>query len=495
MTAMTSRLAWAASFALAASFGAAQAQQTDITVGLQLEPPHLDPTSAAAGAIDSVLYSNVFEGLTRFMSDGSVAPGLAANWEISEDGTVYTFTLRDGVTFHDGTTMDAEDVKFSLDRARAEDSVNAQKALFEGITDVTVVDPQTVQVTLAEPNGSFLFNMAWGDAVIVAPESIENIKQTPIGTGAFRFVEWVQGDRIVLEKNADYWGTPALLDKATFKFISDPTAAFAAMMAEDIDAFSGFPAPENLPQFEADPRFQVLVGSTEGETILSINNKQAPFDDVRVREAVAHAIDRQAIIDGAMFGYGTPIGTHFAPHNPAYVDLTAMSAFDPAKSKALLAEAGFPDGFETTLHLPPPSYARRGGEIIAAQLAEVGITAEIINVEWALWLETVFRGKNFGLTIVSHTEPMDIGIYARPDYYFQYDNPAFQELMATLNTTNDPEARTALMQDAQRMIAADYVNGYLFQLAALGVAKADLEGLWVNAPTQATDLTAVNWAN
>ena len=495
MTARPARLVWAASFAVAASFGAAQAQQNSITVGLQLEPPHLDPTSAAAGAIDSVLYSNVFEGLTRFMSDGSIVPGLAASWEISDDGLTYTFSLRDGVTFHDGTTMDAEDVKFSLDRILAEDSANAQKALYTAISSVDVVDPQTVTLTLSEPNGNMLFNLAWGDAVIVAPESIENIKQNPIGTGAFKFVSWTQGDSIQLEKNPDYWGTPAVLDSATFKFISDPTAAFAAMMAEDIDAFSGFPAPENLPQFEADPRFQVLVGSTEGETILSTNNLQPPFDDVRVRQAVAHAIDRQAIIDGAMFGYGTPIGTHFAPHNPAYVDLTGQSNYDPEKSKALLAEAGLADGFETTLHLPPPSYARRGGEIIAAQLAEVGITAEIINVEWAQWLETVFRGKNFGLTIVSHTEPMDIGIYARPEYYFQYDNAAFQELMTTLNATTDPDMRTEMMQQAQQIIADDYVNGYLFQLAALGVAKADLQGLWANAPTQATDLTAVSWGN
>ena len=491
----TFRRGFASAVALAAGLSAVQAQAlSEITVAMQLEPPHLDPTSAAAGAIDSVLYSNVFEGLTRFMGDGSIAPGLAESWDISEDGLTYTFHLHGGVMFHDGTTMDGEDVKFSLDRARAEDSVNAQKALFTGIADVSVVDPQTVKVTLSEPNGSFLFNLAWGDAVIVAPESIDNIKQMPVGTGAFKFVEWMQGDSIVLDKYADYWGTPAMLDRATFKFISDPTAAFAAMMAEDVDVFSGFPAPENLPQFEADPRFQVLVGSTEGETILAMNNKQPPFDDVRVREAVAHAIDRQAIIDGAMFGYGTPIGTHFAPHNPAYVDLTGLSGYDPDKARALLAEAGLPDGFETTLHLPPPSYARRGGEIIAAQLAEVGIKAEITNVEWAQWLETVFKGKSFGLTIVSHTEPMDINIYARPDYYFQYDNKAFQDLMVTLNATTDPDKRTEMLQQAQRIIAEDYVNGYLFQLAALSVAKAGVQGLWTNAPTQATDLTAVSWA-
>jgi peptide/nickel transport system substrate-binding protein len=482
--------------ALAASLTAGQAMaEGSVTVALQLEPPHLDPTSAAAGAIDSVLYSNVFEGLTRFMSDGSVVPGLAESWEISDDGLTYTFKLRSGVTFHDGTTMDAEDVKFSLDRARAEDSVNAQKALFAGITDVMVVDSMTVKVTLSEASGNFLFNMAWGDAVIVAPESIGDIKTTPIGTGAFKFAGWVQGDKIDLMKNPDYWGTPAVMDSATFKFISDPTAAFAAVMAEDVDAFVGFPAPENLPQFEADERFQVLVGSTEGETILSTNNKQPPFDDVRVRKALAHAIDRQAIIDGAMFGLGTPIGTHFAPHNPAYMDLTGNSAYDPDMAKALLAEAGFADGFETTLHLPPPSYARRGGEIIAAQLAAVGIKAEITNVEWAQWLETVFRGKNFGLTIVSHTEPMDIGIYARPEYYFQYDNKAFQDLMAKLNGTTDPDMRTDLLHQAQTIISEDYVNGYLFQLAFPTVAKAGLQGLWENAPTQATDLTAVSWSN
>jgi peptide/nickel transport system substrate-binding protein len=478
--------------ALAASMGMAQAK-SDIVVAMQLEPPHLDPTSAAAGAIDSVLYSNVFEGLTRFASDGAVIPGLAESWDISEDGKTYTFHLRNGVKFHDGTAMDAEDVKFSLGRARAEDSANAQKALFKGIEAVEVVDPATVKVTLSAPNGSFLFNMAWGDAVIVAPESIENIKTKPVGTGAFQFSNWVQGDKIDLTKNADYWGTPAKLDKVTFKFISDPTAAFAAVMAQDVDAFAGFPAPENLPQFEADPRFQVLVGSTEGETILAMNNKQPPFDNVKVREAVAHAIDRQAIIDGAMFGYGTPIGTHFAPHNPDYEDLTGLSGYDPELSKKLLAEAGFADGFKTTLKLPPPSYARRGGEIIAAQLRAVGIETEISNLEWAQWLEQAFRGKDFGLTIVSHTEPFDIGIYARPDYYFQYDNPTFQKLMDDLNATTDPAQRSAMLKQAQEIIAKDYVNGYLFELAYPTVANAKIRGLWKDAPTQAADMTAVYW--
>lgn len=478
---------------LALGTGMAEAGKTDLTMGMQLEPPHLDPTGAAAGAIDEIVYANVYEGLTRFSSDGAILPALAESWAISDDGLTYTFTLHSGVKFHDGTALDSEDVKFSLDRARAEDSTNAQKALFAGISTVEATNETTVAVTLSAPNGAFLFNMAWGDAVIVAPESIDDAKTHPVGTGPFVFSNWVQGDRIELSRNADYWGIPAKLDEVTFKFISDPTAAFAAMMAEDVDAFSVFPAPENLMQFEADARFKVIVGSSEGETILAINNKMPPFDNIKVREAVAHAIDRQSIIDGAMFGYGTPIGTHFAPHHPDYTDLTAQSNYDPALAKSLLAEAGFADGFTTTLKLPPPSYARRGGEIIAAQLREVGITVEITNVEWSDWLEQVFKGYDFGLTIVSHTEPLDIGIYARPEYYFQYDNAVFQALMVGLNAATDAEDRSEILQAAQKMIADDYVNGYLFQLAKTGVANTNLMGLWENAPTQANDLTAVYW--
>jgi peptide/nickel transport system substrate-binding protein len=477
---------------LAISATGALAQQTNITIGMQLEPPNLDPTGGAAAAIDEVVYANVFEGLTRFASDGAVIPGLAASWDISDDGLIYTFDLHSGVTFHDGTSFTAADAVFSLDRARAEDSTNAQKALFTGIASAEAVDDTTLVVTLSAPNGGFLFNLAWGDAVIVAPESADNLATNPVGTGPFMFSDWVQGDRVELTRNPDYWGEMPALEAATFKFISDPNAAFAAMMAGDLDAFPNFPAPETLSQFDADPRFTVIVGSTEGETILSINNQAENLSDIRVRQAIAHAINRQDIIDGAMFGFGTPIGTHFAPHNPDYVDLTGQSAFDPDLARQLLAEAGVED-LTLRLMLPPPTYARRGGEIIASQLRDVGIQTEISNLEWAQWLEQVFRGKDFDLTIVSHTEPMDITIYARPDYYFQYDNPDFQQMMEDLNFLTDPAERSSMLQAAQRVIADDYVNGYLFQLAKTGVANANIVGLWENSPTQANDLTGVSW--
>ena len=470
----------------------ALAAPDSITLAMVLEPPNLDPTGGAAAAIDEVVYANVFEGLTRIGPDGSVQPDLAESWQVADDGKSYTFHLRPGVTFHDGATFDAQDVVFSLDRARAPDSTNAQKTLFEGIDKVEAIDPQTVRVTLKSPDGAFPFKMAWGDAVMVDPASIKDIATRPVGTGPFKFGEWKQGDHITLTAYDGYWGKKPALKTATFRFIADPTAAFAAIMAGDIDAFPIYPAPETLAQIQTDPRFKVLVGTTEGETILAMNNARPPLDNVKVREAIAHAINRQDLIDGAMFGYGTPIGTHFAPHNPDYTDLTAQSAYDPELSKKLLAEAGVRD-LTLRLALPPPPYARRGGEIIAAELRAIGIQTQITNMEWAQWLEQVYKNADYDLTIISHVEPMDIGIYGREKYYFNYRNPAFRETMSRLDATTDPAQRSALLKQAQQIISDDYVNAYLFQLPKTGVAKAEIEGLWENAPMPANDLTGVSW--
>ena len=470
------------------------AQRDSLVLGMSLEPPHLDPTAGAAAAIDEVVYANLFEGLTRIDETGAVQDGLAADWTISADGLTYTFTLRDGVTFHDGTTMDSADVKFSLDRARAVDSVNAQKGLFEAIAAVETPDPLTVVVKLSRPEGLFLWNMGWGDAVIVAPETAETNKTSPVGTGPFRFLEWKKGDSVRLARQDAYWGPQPALKSVTFKFVSDPSAQVAALLAGDIDAIPNVGAPESLERFKADDRFEVRVGTTEGETILVMNQRRQPFSDVRVRRAISQAIDRQAIIDGAMFGYGTPIGTHFAPHHAAYRDLTGVYPHDPAAARALLADAGYGQGFRAAMKLPPPSYARRGGEIIAAQLAAVGIEVEIVPVEWAQWLQEVFKGDyDFDLTIVSHTEPLDIGIYARSDYYFGYRSDDLNAVIEELKGESNEAERAALYGLAQEIIADDAANVFLFQLARTGVQRKGLKGLWLNAPVQANDVTGVYW--
>ncbi len=470
------------------------AARTDLVIGIPLEPPHLDPTAGAAAAIDEVLYANVFEGLTRIGPSGEVLPALAESWEISDDGAVYTFRLRSGVTFHDGSAFDAEDVKFSLDRARAEDSVNAQKILFEAIDSVEAVDPATVKITLRHPQGAFLYNMGWGDAVIVAPESAGTNKEKPIGTGPFRFENWAKGASIRLAKADSYWGEPAYLDKVEFRIVPDAAAAVPALLSGDVQAFPFF-QPDGVAQIEGDPRFRIEVGATEGETLLSMNNRKAPFDKLQVRQAISYALDRQAIIDGASAGLGTPIGSHQSPASKAYVDLTGAYPHDVARAKELLKEAGLENGFKTTIKLPPPSYARLGGEIIASQLREVGIDAEIIPVEWAQWLDQVFTRKDYDLTIVSHTEPNDIDIYARKDYYFNYDNPEFDRVIAELNLISDEAKRNELLRQAQKILADDAVVGFLYELPKVGVWDARLEGFWKDAPIQANDVTKVRWTD
>jgi peptide/nickel transport system substrate-binding protein len=472
--------------------GMSYAQSTEIRIGVALEPPALDPTAGAAEAIDVVVYQNIFEGLVRIDETGAVQPGLASAWTISDDGLTYRFTLVEGATFHDGTAFDAEDVKFTFDRLLAEDSVNAQKALYTPIETVTVIDPQTVEIALSRQDGLFLFNLGRGDAVIVAPESADNNANDPIGTGPFAFVQWDRGSRVILEQYGPYWGEKPALTKATYVFIGDTATMTSALLAGDIDGTNNF-APEALAVFEGNPQFKVLVGSTEGETILATNNAKAPFDKLEVRKAMAHAINRTDIIEGATYGYGVPIGTHFAPHNPDYLDLTNTYPYDPEAAKALLAEAGFPDGFSATLKLPPLTYARLSGQIIASEFSKIGIKLELINMDWAPWLEDVFANKDFDLTIISHVEPFDIGIYANPDYYFGYDNPEVQALNETLNATTDEAQRKVLVQQIQTIIAEDAVNGYLFELAQTGVWNAKLEGMWQNAPIEGVVLRGIHW--
>lgn len=485
----------AATALVLASSTAVFAARTDLVVGVVLEPPHLDPTGGAAAAIDEVVYANVMEGLTRINEKAEVIPGLAESWDISEDGKEYTFHLRTGAKYHDGTDFTAEDVKFSLDRARDPNSTNAQKKLFSNIASVDVVDPATVKVTLNFPEGLFLYNMGLGDAVIVAPESADGNKEKPIGTGPFKFDSWAKGSSITLVKADSYWGEPVFLDKVEFRVIPDAAAAVPALLSGDVQAFPNAPVGDALAQVQADPRLKVVIGATEGETILSMNGKKAPFDKLEVRQAISSAIDKAAVIEAASNGLGQPIGSHMSPANPAYIDLTGTYPYDVAKAKEYLKAAGMENGFNATIKLPPVPYARLGGEVIAAQLREVGINLEIIPVEWADWLSAVYTNGDYDMSIVSHTEANDIDIYARPNYYIGYENADFNAKVDELKKTVDVAKRNELLGELQTMLAKDAPVVYLFELPKVGVWDAKVQGMWENSPIQANDLTKVKWVD
>jgi peptide/nickel transport system substrate-binding protein len=475
--------------------GTAQAAKDSLVLGMVLEPPVLDPTAGAAAAIREVVYQNIFEGLTKIDGAGTVQPALAKSWTIAPDGMTYTFALHTEAKFHDGAPFDCSVVKFTYERAVAPESTNAQKGKFEPIASVACPDPATAVITLKRVTGLFLFNIGLSDAVMISPASAAGNKTNPVGTGPYKFKNWVKGDRVELVRNDAYWGAKPAIATVAFRFIADPSAAAAAMLAGDIDAFPLFPAPETLDQFRKDKKFVVNIGTTAGKTIMSLNNTRKPFDDVRVRRALAYAIDRKTLVD-ALGNYGTPIGSHFVPSDPGFVDLTGAYPYDPAKAKALLAEAGIKPGFTMTLRLPPPPYARRGGEVIAAMLEQVGIIAKQEPVEWAQWLEQVFgKATNYDATIIAHVEPNDLDIYARDFYYFNYQSPEYRALYKSYVETVDPAKQLELVGQLQRKLSADEPAVFLFALAKVGVWKAGLRGLWTNQPVPANPIAGISWAD
>ena len=486
------RVAIYASIALTMSFSHLFASSS-ISIGMQQEPTSLDPTSDATASIDGMLSHNVYESLTTVNESGQVLPALATDWQVSPDGLEYTFNLRKNVKYHDGSAFDSEDVLFSFERAMSEDSVNPTKKIFKPIEEISAPDSHSVVIKLKKKDAFFLFNMAKGDASIVASESSASNNEKPVGTGPFIFDDWKRGDRLVLVKNSNWHDAQSVsLEKVEFRFISDAAAATAAMMAEELDAFPGFPAPELLEQFEADPRFTVTIGSTEGEVILAFNNKKSPFDNLDVRRALSHAINRDEVIDGAMYGRAVPIGSFYPPHGAAYVDLTNVYAHDLNKSKELLKASGLKID-ELSLRVPPFPYATRSAEIIQAQFSKVGIDVKVENVEWGFWIDEVYKKKNYDMTIIAHTSPNDLGNFARgPKYFYGFDDPAYNDLYAQIVGEADPEKRSELVKQAQRYLTDKAVHGFLFQLPKLGIFKNGIKGFWKSAPVLYQPLQAVS---
>jgi peptide/nickel transport system substrate-binding protein len=447
-------VAVAAAFAVMPLPSLAQGKKDSVVMGMTLEPPGLDPTNAAAAAIAEVTLYNLYETLTKVNEDGSVSPLLAESWQASADLKTYTFKLRKGVKFHNGEPFDSAAVKFSFERNAAPTSTNKDKSLYQAFESVTAPDAETVVVAVkySEPNLPFLLGQASGS--IVEPKSAPTNATQPVGTGPYTLGAWAKGSSIILNKWPEYRNAAAIkLSKVTIRFIGDPAAQVAALLSGDVDAYPRVAAARSLAQFKA-------------------------------------------MIDGAVDGFGAPIGSFYTPGSLGYVDTTGINPYDPEKAKKLLAEAGVKTPLELSLKLPPPPYARQGGEILAAQLAKVGIIAKIENVEWAQWLSQVFAGNgphNFDLTIVSHVEPFDLVKITESDYYLGYNNEAFNALYQQIRATPGEAERAKLLGDAQRMLATDAVAGFLFQPQWITIASKKLKGVWKEVPQFENDFSAWAW--
>jgi peptide/nickel transport system substrate-binding protein len=322
------------------------------------------------------------------------------------------------------------------------------------------------------------------------PNGVEDLANEPIGTGPYEVARFTRGDSLLLEARGDYWGETPEMKSVTFRYFKDSTAMSNAKLTGDVDVIGTVLAPESLSQFEGDDRFRVIEGPSNAEVVLSFNNAAGPLTDIRVRQAIKYALDRQAIVDTVMDGYGTQIGSMVPPEDPWYEDLTGLYPYDPEKAKSLLREAG-QENLTLRLRLPSQTYAVSAGQVVKSQLAQVGITAEIDVLEFpARWLDEVLTNHDYDMSIIQHVEPRDISHFANPDYYFGYDSERVRSLMASADS-GPPSEQVPGMKAAARQIAEDAAADWLFLFPFLAVADADLSGVPQDAVKESFDVTGI----
>jgi len=465
--------------------------KTSITIGETLAPASLDITQQSGAAVPQALLYNVYETLVKIDDTGAYRPLLASDYKVSTDGLTYTFTLHDGLVFADGTPITADTVKKTFDYNKGNAKAPAIiKATFDPVTSVTAQDPKTVVVKLSQPSRNFLFNIAQTGGVIVSDASRANIATASNGSGPFAVDRYTTNASLVLKANPKYWGTKPALQQVTFRYYSDPNALANAIKAGDIDVIDNL-SPELFSQFESDKsNYETVNGATPGEVILAMNNSKAPLDNVKVRQAISYAINKQDVDDIAEQGTAKIIGSHSSPIDPWFKDLSNTYQFDPDKAKELLKEAGV-SGLKLTLDVIPTPYAQASAPVIKDALSKVGIDVTLNNVQFDLWLDKVFTKADFDLTIVAHVEARDTALYGNPDYYWRYNNAKVQDLLKQADAAVDEAKSNALYGQVLDQINADAVHDWLFLLPRLEVVKKGLSGYPTGSYSLSYDVTTI----
>ena len=457
--------------ALVAFFTAQSTEEAtgdELNVGLVLEPTNLDIRENPGVATGQVLIDNVYQGLVGIASgtETEIVPVLATDMPtVSDDGLEYTFTLRDDVTFHSGAPLTATDVVDSLTETLTDDTVGTAPS-------ITSDGAHTVTVTLAEPNSQLLWLLANYPGVILESAATNDLQSSANGTGPFIFSEWKQGDSITLERNAEYWGEPALVETAVFQYYPDERAAVNALKEGDIDVQA--PLSSSLrAEFDNDNAFELVRADSSDVFTLAYNSAQAPLNDPRVRQALSMAIDSEALL-AAQHGDGKVLGGPITELEPGYEDLSDIHAYDPDAARALLAEAGHPN-LSLTVTVAN-FYPTATLDLVTSQLAEVGVAVTVKQVEFGAWLEDVYMNKDYQLSYVDHAEARDFGNYANPDYYFGYSNPEVQQLFTESLATTDPATEERLLAEAARLVAEDAPAKWLYNYTPTNVISAKVDG-------------------
>jgi peptide/nickel transport system substrate-binding protein len=465
----------------------------ELRFGLTTEPATLDPLSPANTADSRSILFNVFEGLVKPDSQGTLQPAAAESWTVEADGRVYVFTLREGLVFHDGAPVSPEDVQFTLEAAA--------QAKFEGFTRIETVEARgsrTVRVVLTEPDPEFLPYVTVG----IVPKNNPDRERNAVGTGPFIIEAYTPQQSLVLKKNPRYWrqGLPHL-DRVRFVFLADSEALLLGLRGGSIDA-AGI---TGSLYHQLDPAlFDAVPCPSASVQLLALNNAAPPFDDLRVRRAINYGIDTRQIIDAAFYGEGEPSGSPLIPGLAGYYEgaLKDPYPWDPARARSLLAEAGYgPGGKRISLEITVPSnYTMHvdTAQVIVNQLAAIGVPAAIKLVDWGTWLSDVYRGRNYQGTIIS----LDASTVSPRSFlaryvsggdgnFINFRSAEYDRVYQAALTKTSGERRAALYREAQRIISENAAAVYIQDIINFRVfPKGRFRG-FVNYPLYVTDLAPV----
>lgn len=448
------------------------AEESKITIGIPQDLDSLDPNTATAAGTKEILF-NIYEGLYKPDSEGNLVPAVASDYTLSEDGLVYTFTLREGIKFHNGNPVTIEDVEYSMKKLANADGEAPLVSAFSNVTDISVIDDSHIAITLAEPNSSFLAILSEVNCAIV-PADVEDLQSNPVGTGPYMYVSRELEDNVVLKKFDEYWGDKANIEDVTLKVIADTDAITMNLLGGSIDLFSRITTTQAA---ELDDNFYIEEGSMNLVQALFLNNAVEPFNNEQVRQALCYAINKQEILDFMADGKGTPIASNIFPAFGKYYteELNDVYTQDIEKAKELLTEAGYPDGFEFTIKVPS-NYTQHveTATVLAEQLKAIGVTANIELIEWATWLSDVYQGRDYEATVVGlDASNLTAGaLLARFEStssknFTNYSNEAYDEAYENaVNATDDDEA-TQYYKECEKILCETAANVYIQDMAHL----------------------------
>lgn len=435
----------------------------------------LDPHAAVAAGTEEILF-NIYEGLLKYDENGNLIDAVASAHTASDDGKTYTFTLRDGVKFHDGSTVTLDDVIYSIERSA---DVGVSTSAFLNVAEINKLDDKTIEVVLAEPDTEFLCYMT----TAIIPASNEDPAKNAIGTGPYKFVSRSPQENIILEKNEEYWGEPAHLDQVTLKIVSDANAIVTNLKSGAIDMYCRL---TTVQAAEVESVCDIYEGTMNLVQAMYLNNAVEPLNDVRVRQALAYAINEQEVLDLTSDGKGTIIGTSMIPAFEKYYLPELADAYpqDVEKAKELLAEAGYPDGFDLTITVPSNYQPHIDtAQVLVEQLKQAGVNAEIQLIEWDSWLSDVYSDRNYQATVVG----VDASVLtpkallerfnsAAGNNFVNYQNDEYDELFAKATSTTNDEEVTESYLELERLLSEDCANVYIQDMANLVALNKDFGG-------------------